>query len=93
MENLKNYDFEMFTEDGNKACRKMVAKILKKIEGKTRVTLNDVYEHIREGVKSIEGKHPEIHDTEPENNIEYLVNKKLREVGYSFWVSRYDFLH
>jgi lipoate-protein ligase A len=93
MENLKNYDFEMFTEDGNKACRKMVAKIFNKIEGKTRITLDDVYKHILEGVKSVEGEHPEIHDTEPENNIEYLVNKKLKEVGYAFRVSRYDFLH
>lgn len=91
MENLQNYNFEMFSAAGNKVCRSLVSKVFKKIEGKQRITLEEVYAHIRKGIEAIDIKHGEVHDTEPRCHIEDLVNNKLAEMGYSFKVSRWEF--
>jgi hypothetical protein len=91
MTNLENYDFEMFSPAGNKACQSLVKKVFRKIEGKTRLTEDDVYKHIREGIKKVKEKHSEVYDSEPGWHIQEWVNKKLKEVGYGFEVSRYDF--
>jgi hypothetical protein len=89
--NLLTYDFEMFTERGNQLCRGMVQEVWNRIESDKRVTLDEVYTIINAGMKIVEKSHREVHDTEPENHIEDLVNMKLKEIGYSFQVSRYDF--
>ncbi len=91
MVNLEKYNFEMFSSAGNKACQSLVKKLYKKIEGKTRLTEEDVYKHIRDGIEKVADKHGEINDSEPGWHIQELVNKKLAEVGYGFKVSRYDF--
>jgi hypothetical protein len=91
MVNLEKYNFEMFSPDGNKACQSLVKKLFKKIEGKTRLTEEDVYKHIRDGIEEVAEKHEEVYDTEPGWHIQELVNKKLAEVGYGYTVSRYDF--
>lgn len=88
---LEKRDFEMFSKKGNNACRSLVKKVFKKIEGKTRVTEESVTEIISEGCKKIFTTHPEVYDTEPGYHIQYLVNSKLEEIGYSFQVSRYEF--
>jgi hypothetical protein len=89
---LEQYDsFEMFSKSGDRACKTLVKKVFKKIEGKYRITQDDITQMIVEGCKKIYQKHPEVHDTEPGWHIQELVNKKLQEIGYCFVVSRYDF--
>jgi hypothetical protein len=88
---LDQYDFECFSEEGNKMCRSLVKSVFKKIEGKLRITADDLTEMIGEEIKKVALKHKEVNDTEPESHIEYLVNHKLKEVGYGFEVSRFDF--
>jgi hypothetical protein len=90
-DDLDQYDFECFSEEGNNKCRSMVKGVYKKIEGKLRITENQIYELIRDGISKIALSHKEVNDTEPESHIEYLVNQKLKEVGYGFEVSRFDF--
>jgi hypothetical protein len=53
--------------------------------------LEEVLKTLKEGMERVQETHGEIYDTEPQEHFEYLVNKKLREVGYSFRVSRWDF--
>ena len=91
MENLKDYYFEMFSKEGNQECLNLVNEVSKTIEGDKRITLEEVLKTLKEGMVRIEETHGEIYDTEPQEHIEYLVNKKLGEVGYSFKVSRWDF--
>jgi hypothetical protein len=88
---LKDYDFEMFSKAGNNACRSLTTKLYKIIGGKYRITQEDLLGVIRESIKKIEDKYPEVYDTEPGYHIQELVNKKLQEVGYGFQVSRYEF--
>lgn len=89
---LEKYDyFEMFSKAGDKACKNLVKKIFKKIEGKYRITQDDITQMITVECKKVQQKHPEVYDTEPGWHIQELVNKKLQEIGYCFEVSRYDF--
>lgn len=89
---LENYkSFEMFSKGGNDACKTLVKRVFKKIEGKYRLTQEDVTNIISDGCKKIQKKYPEVYDTEPGWHIKELVNKKLEEVGYNYEVSRYDF--
>jgi hypothetical protein len=91
MEKLKDYDFEMFSKKGNQECLKLVNKVYKTIEGTKRITVEDILKTIKEGLDKVVETHGEIYDTEPQQHIEYLVNKKLLEGGYVFRVSRWDF--
>lgn len=89
---LENYpSFEMFSKGGNNACKSLTKKIFKKIGGKYRLTEEQVTEMISSECKKIEKKYPEVYDTEPGYHIAHLVNQKLKEVGYCFEVSRYNF--
>lgn len=87
---MKEY-YEMFTAAGNKACVNLVKKVSKKIEGKNRLTQEDVITLIKEEIKKVAEKYPEVHDTEPEWHITDEVNKSLKNVGYGFTISRWDF--
>ena len=87
---MKN-DYEMFSVAGNRACASLVKKVVKKIESKTRVTEEDIYAMVTEGIKKISTKHPEITDTEPEYHISKEINDCLKDMKYSFTISRYNF--
>jgi polyhydroxyalkanoate synthesis regulator phasin len=91
LETLDTYYFEMFSKAGENACRSIVKKIIKKINGKKRVTQEEMTQYCSDLIKGVAAKHSEINDTEPEWHIADLTNKALAEVGYCFEVSRYDF--
>ncbi len=90
-EKINTHCFEMFSKGGDNACRKLVKKVFKKIEGKYRVTEDEITQMIALECKVVQSKYPEIYDTEPGGHIQYLVNEKLKEMGYCFEVSRYNF--
>lgn len=83
--------YEMFSDAGNKACVDLVNKLCKKIEGKKRLTQDEVTKIVKEGMDKIESQHPEVYDTEPHWHIVDAVNKKCKEVGYAFTIGRFDF--
>jgi len=91
MMNLESYDFEMFSKAGNVACRSLVKKAIKKINGPKRITQEEITQYCTGLIKKVEDKHSEVYDTEPVYHIAELVNKALSDVGYQFKVSRYDF--
>ena len=82
----KNYEFEMFSKAGELACRNGVKKIYKKIEGKKRITEQEVEVFVKTVMATIDKKHGEVWDTEPHWHIRSLTNQKLKEVGYSFTI-------
>jgi hypothetical protein len=75
-------DFEMFSKAGDRACQGLVNRITKKIQGKKRVTADDIENLVYEGMKKIALKHGEVFDTEPRYHIEARINKAMREAGY-----------
>ena len=83
--------FEMFSQAGNNACKRLTKRVLKRIGSKFRVTEDELSAMIGEGMKKIAHKYPEVYDTEPGGHIADFVNLKLDEIGYSFQVSRYNF--
>lgn len=85
---MRNY--EMFTNAGNKACDGLVKRTERKINGKQRVTQEEITDYLQEGIKKIADKHGEIYDSEPPYHIAWRVNKALEEAGYSFKVDSYD---
>ena len=85
---MRNY--EMFTQAGNKACEGLVKRTERKINGKQRVTQEEITDYLQEGIKKIAGKHEEIYDSEPPYHIAFYVNKALKEAGYSFEIDSYD---
>ena len=90
-EKLQTREFEMFSKAGNNACRALVRKVFRRIAGPRRLTQDDVTQMLSEGFKKIEKSHREVYDTEPGYHVQELVNRKLREIGYCYEVSRYDF--
>lgn len=82
--------YEMFTKSGDRACHSLVTKITKKINGKTRVSKEQIVTMVNEGIKKIAEKHAEVNDTEPEGWIVERVSNSLREVGYGFQITRWD---
>lgn len=88
--NLKSYDFEMFTPEGNQAVGEAVARIFKKLELKTRYTKNQVFDLILAETGKVQKKHPEVNDSEPEYHIVKLVREKCQEIGYNYEFERFD---
>jgi two-component sensor histidine kinase len=89
---LESYDFEMFSPQGNEACRNLVRKISDKIGGKNRFDKADVIQLFRDGVKKIAETHSEVYDTEPTWHISDLITQVCSEVGYNFQIERWDLM-
>ena len=88
---LEFYDFEMFSQKGNAACRSLVKKAFSKIEGKTRIDKDSIIKLLKEGVEKIAETHPEVRDSEPGYHIAELVNHMFNQVGYKYQINRWDF--
>ena len=84
-------DYEMFSLSGNKGVQKLLEKVIDIIYSDKRVTLKELQGLLPQEMLSVSKKHPEVYDTEPQNHIEEWINKALKEVGYSFGISRWDF--
>lgn len=82
--------FEMYTNAGDNACRSLVNKINRRIGSKVRLTKEDIINEIEAGIKKIQVKFPEVHDTEPRYHIARYIRKKCEEVGYNYEISSYD---
>lgn len=89
--NSKSIGFEMFTNAGDKKCKAITKKALKKVFGKARVTQDQLEELVKAELKKAEVKYPEIYDSEPPYHISYYINKGLDKVGYGFKVDSYNF--
>jgi len=86
----KTPDYEMFSEEGNEAVHSLTSKVISKVDGRWKVTKGELDEMIASGMKEIAEKHGEVYDTEPPSHIAWRVNKALKENGYGFELSRYD---
>jgi hypothetical protein len=86
----KVVNFEMFSTAGNKACAGLVKKITRKICGNKKLSLEELTEYIKSGMKKISKKHGEVYDSEPPYHIAWYTNKCLEAEGYSFKVDSYD---
>jgi hypothetical protein len=92
LENLDDYSFEMFSEQGSVEIRKRLKLIIEEIYSKTtrvnKIYINEVVKDLLEEVSNI--GFPEVNDTEPEGHIEYWINKCLDENRYPWKVYRGD---
>lgn len=74
------YDFEMFSQQGNRKCNTLVKNISKKIlKSKKYYTNEEIGSWIREGMDKIKVKHGEVWDTEPRNHILEQIEKVIQE--------------
>jgi hypothetical protein len=74
------YDFEMFSQQGNRKCNTLVKNISKKIlKSKKFYTNEEIGSWIREGMDKIKVKHGEVWDTEPRNHILDKIEKVIQE--------------
>lgn len=76
--------YEMFTKAGDKACQSLVNKAERKIKGAKRITEDEIYSLLSEGLERIRKKHREVGDSEPRYHIRKRVEKFCEEVGYEF---------
>jgi hypothetical protein len=82
--------YDMYTKSGNLACERLVSRISKKVNGRIRLTRDDVVKMLSEGVSKIAEKHPEVNDTEPEWALVENVNLALELAGYGYKMERSD---
>lgn len=74
------FNFEMFSQQGNRKCNTLVKNISKKIlKSKKFYTNEEIEGWIREGMDKISVKHGEVWDTEPRNHIVARINKVVQE--------------
>ena len=76
-------NFEMFTESGNQACDNLVNKVVEKIKGKERVSLEEIISMTKKGIKEISSVHREIYDSEPPTHIAFYIRNAFKDMGYS----------
>ena len=87
----KSLRFEMFTKAGDKKCKAIAKKALRKVFGKTRVSKTELEELVKAEIKKASDKHREIYDSEPSYHISHYINKGLQKAEYSFEVDSYNF--
>jgi len=92
MENTKQQtpSYEMFSKAWDKAVHSLTMKVIKKVNGRMKVTKEELDEMIEKGLKKIAEKHSEVHDTEPPSHVAWRVNEALKGNGYGFELSRFD---
>lgn len=74
------FNFEMFSQQGNRKCNTLVKNISKKIlTSKKYYTNEEIGSWIREGMDKIKVKHGEVWDTEPRNHILEQIEKVIQE--------------
>jgi len=74
--------YEMYTKGGDRACFNLVNRIKKKIQGKKRVTTDEIEELVYKEMDKVSKKHGEIYDTEPRSYIYEEVDAAMEEMGY-----------
>lgn len=82
--------YEMFSKAGDKAVHSLTMKVIKKVNGRMKVTKEELDEMIEKGLNKIAEKHGEVHDTEPPSHVAWRVNEALKGNGYGFELSRFD---
>lgn len=64
--------YEMFTKAGDRACHAIVKAALRLPLGSTDA---DIYKLVRERMKKLQSKHPEINDSEPGGHIVFRIGR------------------
>lgn len=84
--NSKQRYFEMFTKTGNKKCQAITTRLIRKILGKKKITLEDIQELAGKLLAKayLNPKTSEILDSEPPYHIKRHVDKALKFAGYDF---------
>lgn len=76
---LDDYNYEMYTNAGNRAITTQLRKIIRYIEKGRMITPEVIETKIETLLKTIEVKHPEVWDTEPHWHIRWNVAKCLED--------------
>ena len=88
------YDFEMFSKQGNEKVKEIILETLNKMfydeKINRRKLLNFISHKINEAYSDKSKAFREIRDTEPEVHIAEQVNKTMKETGVGFKVNRFD---
>ena len=85
-------DYQMFNKTGNRKCQSIAKKLINKVFGKKRITLDDIKEMAgKELAKAyLNEKTSEILDSEPPYHIYFYVNKAVKIAGYDWNWDSYD---
>lgn len=87
---IDNYHFEMFSEQGNKECEKIMKRVYDRVSGDMRISQEHLFLFIRNEVKKVEKSYPEINDTEPQNHIADLTRMICEQFDYNSDFDRFD---
>jgi len=82
--------FEMYTEEGNKACTQAFQNIYNTIWEDKFVIEGELKQLIKEQIAQVASIHPEVHDTEPEGCFVERINRALNTRGYNYQINRGD---
>jgi len=83
-------DFEMFTDEGNRACTEAFENIYNVIFGDKFISEAELKNFVKEQIAQVEENYEEVRDTEPEWHFENRINKVLEIRGYAYRVNRYN---
>jgi hypothetical protein len=87
---IDDFYFEMFSNYGEKSVKDELKKLFRKIDmaemgdsdSKYHISKEKAVNMIAEVFVGVEKFNPEVHDTEPENNIIFFAEEKLKKKGY-----------
>lgn len=88
----RDLGFQMFTKAGDKKCKAIARKLIKKVFSKKRITLDDIKEMAGKEIAKayMNKKTNEIMDSEPPYHIYYYVDKAVKIAGYDWDWDSYD---
>ena len=90
----KEFDFEMFSKQGNEKVKEIIFETLNKMFYDEKINrnklINFISHKINEAYSDKSKAFREICDTEPEAHIAKQVNKAMKETGFGFKVNRFD---
>jgi hypothetical protein len=82
---LDDYDFEMFSKEGEDAVREHLRKIIQWIESTPRkITPELIDEKINLMMEKVSKEHEEVYDTEPAYHIRWHIAKCLDDNFYNY---------
>tara|TARA_R110002020_G_scaffold422252_1_gene631418 strand:+ start:282 stop:593 length:312 start_codon:yes stop_codon:yes gene_type:complete len=92
--NNTEFNFEMFTPEGNNKVKDIISETLYKMfyDGNInrKKLISFVSHKINEAYSDKSKRFREIHDSEPEGHVAEQVSKAAKETGFGWKISRFD---
>lgn len=88
----RKFDFNVESQFANVKLQSLATKSIRAIKGKQKVRKCVLVCKLKSGIDMIACHYPDVRNFYTLIDLEYLINKGLKEEGYNFEISVYEFI-